>query len=438
MHLIPDITLFLLLFSIGILGMTVSGILFFMNNDSTLASKLLAAILASMSMMVITNATYLTDFFPDHPYAWRAMSFVSFCIGPFSYLYVRSVLERSFRLRQIDLLFFVPAFLYELNRLPYYTLSIQDKIAVVSRALRDQRLIALEPEGFLPPGWMAFFRLLTGLGFLFAQVYLVFFWSRELRHSDELESANSSILKWLRNFTILLGLAYIFVFLITVVHVAGKHNMGMFIVASIAFSILYISFSLLTRPRILYGLRGWVREEQKSVSLQQPVAEVVEKGKRKYTLDAQQGEEYKQLVESHFSRNKPYLKSGYSLRDLSKEIDVPAYLISVLINQAYGKNFNELVNYHRVGHLVQLIEQKDPKLYTYTTEAIGHHVGFNSRTTFIAAVKKRTGRTPSELLSVSGMDKPNFFPPVNAGREGVIVLDTSKGIRVEDGAGQNL
>jgi AraC-like DNA-binding protein len=41
---------------------------------------------------------------------------------------------------------------------------------------------------------------------------------------------------------------------------------------------------------------------------------------------------------------------------------------------------------------------QEPGADQYTLEAIGRKAGFNSRGTFIAAVKKQTGQTPSAFL----------------------------------------
>jgi AraC-like DNA-binding protein len=85
------------------------------------------------------------------------------------------------------------------------------------------------------------------------------------------------------------------------------------------------------------------------------------------------------------------------LSDLSAEIDVPVYQLSAFINQEYGKNFNELVNEYRVGYVKKLLDANS-EYRQYTLEAIGRMAGFNSRTTFIAAVKKVSGMTPVEYL----------------------------------------
>ena len=38
-------------------------------------------------------------------------------------------------------------------------------------------------------------------------------------------------------------------------------------------------------------------------------------------------------LESHLRDNKPFLKNGYTIRDLSAELGIPVYQISALINK---------------------------------------------------------------------------------------------------------
>ncbi len=109
---------------------------------------------------------------------------------------------------------------------------------------------------------------------------------------------------------------------------------------------------------------------------------------------------YESMIEQHFSENQPFIKTGYSIKDLSKEIELPSYILSAFINQYLGKNFNEFINDLRIDHLCELVQQ-NKTLLSYTIEALGNNVGFNSRTTFINAFKKRKGMTPSEYFNLS-------------------------------------
>ena len=78
---------------------------------------------------------------------------------------------------------------------------------------------------------------------------------------------------------------------------------------------------------------------------------------------------------------------------------IPSYQLSAFINQEYGKNFNELLNDYRVDYLAKLAKTSTD-FYQYTLEALGRKAGFNSRTTFITAVKKRTNQTPSDYFGI--------------------------------------
>jgi AraC-like DNA-binding protein len=148
-------------------------------------------------------------------------------------------------------------------------------------------------------------------------------------------------------------------------------------------------------------MSGWLQKESslgpegKSADPNVPVA----LGKRQ-TLSIAQEKEFRKLLEEHFSNNQPFLKKGYRINELSEELKIPSYQLSAFINQEYGKNFNELVNEYRVLYLKKLIDT-NPAYRQYTLEAMGQMAGFNSRTTFITAVKKLSGMTPLDYFGHS-------------------------------------
>jgi AraC-like DNA-binding protein len=119
---------------------------------------------------------------------------------------------------------------------------------------------------------------------------------------------------------------------------------------------------------------------------------------RRQYISVEQGNEYRERLKAHLDRNRPFLKQRYTIRDLSGELGIPSYLLSAFINQEYGKNFSEFINDYRVDYLMDMAENDPNYLLTYTLEVIGQMGGFSSRTAFIAAVKRKTGKNPSEIF----------------------------------------
>jgi AraC-like DNA-binding protein len=267
--------------------------------------------------------------------------------------------------------------------------------------MMDRRLILDEPEGLLPRGWGAWGRLSINCVAWMAQWMVLARWRKRILDSNEPLAQNRYMIRWLTFFTYVVGLFLLLLVYQFILHFSGRSGYVFTVMLTICLTIVFISLSLLLRPSILYGMTGWMQGAE--VRSQLPVQEPVHEQEAAYaehkrpTLSLSQGLAYKQALESHFTGEKPFLKKGYKISDLSNELDIPYHQLSAFINQEYGKNFNELVNEYRVDHLVKLHEQ-DPGLKQFTLEALGQKVGFNSRVAFIAAVKKRTGKTPSELF----------------------------------------
>jgi AraC-like DNA-binding protein len=158
----------------------------------------------------------------------------------------------------------------------------------------------------------------------------------------------------------------------------------------------------LARPAILYGLTGWLQEPEREL---EPLASLPENSEektpaaKKPSLTEEQGKAYRAMLESHFAENNPFCRPVYKVADLAKELKIPAYQLSAFINQEYGKNFNEFVNDHRVDYLYNLLKA-NPSYRQFTFEALSREAGFNSRNAFIASVKRKTGKTPSEYFDL--------------------------------------
>ena len=83
-------------------------------------------------------------------------------------------------------------------------------------------------------------------------------------------------------------------------------------------------------------------------------------------------------------------------RSLAEQIDIHPNQLSWLINNSFGKNFNELINHYRVETFK--IISKDPNNYHLTIEGLAYECGFNSKTVFNTYFKKETGLTPKQFI----------------------------------------
>jgi len=93
-------------------------------------------------------------------------------------------------------------------------------------------------------------------------------------------------------------------------------------------------------------------------------------------------------------KEKPYVKGNLSLADLAEKLEIPAYILSEVLNGLFKQNFYDYVNNYRIEEFKNLL--KDPKYKNIKLLNIAFDVGFNSKSTFNTSFKKFTGQTPSE------------------------------------------
>ena len=57
-------------------------------------------------------------------------------------------------------------------------------------------------------------------------------------------------------------------------------------------------------------------------------------------------------------KKKPFLKPGYTIKDLSDELGMPSYQLSSFINHKLGMNFSDYLNQFRIKYCEEIIKKE--------------------------------------------------------------------------------
>jgi AraC-like DNA-binding protein len=383
---------------VSLLSAVVALVLFFAHREQTLSPRILALYFFCISYIVFIYALARYGDFIHFPHLWRTQVFVGMLNPALAFIYVRSVLEQRYWFRRSDIVLLVLPVLLALTFGNFYLQPADIKKELISTTLADRALYLQENEGMLPPGFSMMIRMIFGNSLTIAQAVMLYRWHVNTRPRLPDVPQNRSIFRWLVFFTgtILFAITlstgqYFF-------QIFQEEDFYWITSSTVMFAVLSALIYLIFRPNILYGLHGWALPltSEKPAEDQEPDADVKE-GPKRGSLTKAYGEEIRVKLESYFEDKKPFLRHRYTIAHMSAEIGVPLYQLSAFINQQYGQSFNEFVNSYRVNYIKDVL-LKEPGADQYTLEALGKKAGFNSRSTFIAAVKKRTGQTPSAFL----------------------------------------
>lgn len=112
------------------------------------------------------------------------------------------------------------------------------------------------------------------------------------------------------------------------------------------------------------------------------------------TIDKNRLQELANKLEEYMKKDKPYLNPELNINTLAGALDVPEKTISQTINHIIGSNFSDYINSYRIEYARLKLEQDSES--SLSIKEIMYDVGFNSRSVFNSAFKKKTGLTPSE------------------------------------------
>jgi AraC-like DNA-binding protein len=121
-----------------------------------------------------------------------------------------------------------------------------------------------------------------------------------------------------------------------------------------------------------------------------------EQNKYKYSLLSETEKlDYARKLISYMENSSVYRNSLLTLTDLAKKITIPERYLSQVINESLNMSFYDLINWYRIKDCIHCLS--DPAYSKMTILSVAYEVGFNSKSTFNTAFKKFTGVTPKEF-----------------------------------------
>lgn len=353
----------------GILqGLLLAIILAVSKRHRKLSNNLLAVFLLSYSFKLWLNTSH-------SPSIGLGNYLVSILIlGPSFYFYVKSVVRPQFKLKVVHLLHLTPAILY-LFTVNYFVGALE--IKSYEQVFESKQLLAF--SSVLQAGVAM---LVTG--YVIAAVAEVI--SHKKWVVNHLSDQRLTNLKWLE------WLTYFFAIITAFWWMAGYADIAwlIYMFGEPSDNIAYTFWALMSIIVLSIGYYGLLRPE---VFIERAEPPSTLKAAKRVT--PMQIAIYKPKLLELMDKERPYLDPKLKLTDLADMLSLNTVLLSAVINEGTGKNFNDFINEYRVNEFKTRVESGDHQ--NFTLLALAYDSGFNSKSTFNAIFKKVTGVTPNQF-----------------------------------------
>lgn len=274
--------------------------------------------------------------------------------------------KRQFQIK--DLLFFIPTFVYLVFRFYLFSQDLEWKDWFGENYDNLSNNVVFVTE------------LVWNLTFLY---FSIRHYQKYRAWLDENFSDTEKIkFDWLRNFL------YTFTAILILGAFFDFTNSFLFKLSYIQFFYFEIVLALTT---YYLAIAGYLRSKTIELNFTEKEAEEIEE--RKTLVSEKELEKLKEKLQSLIQNDKIYLEPNLTLTDLSKHLGVNSSVLSFVINNGFGKNFNDFVNEFRIAEVKEKLKNSNDS----TLLGVAFDCGFNSKATFNRAFKKFTGVSPKEF-----------------------------------------
>lgn len=279
-----------------------------------------------------------------------------------------------------DLLHAIPLLIYLIDYWDILLLPAAEKKELILLEIQDLAGMAqFNQSKFLGPNFHHEFRTFVFGSYWIAQVVLMIKW---VKTQDALSKYN----KVWKNWMLLFLSCQFFIWFPHMVSILWLDPLTSYHFANTSSVIwLLISiFSLFFYPSLLYG---------KTFNRPIKLSKLLDKAQM--TIEDGKLEEIISMIDGEVEKNLLFLKPGYSIHDLSRDINIPAYQISKSLNAFKGLGFVDFINQKRIQYCINKFNHGE--WLNHTLEAVAFDCGFSNRNSFTKAFKKTMGVSPSEF-----------------------------------------
>lgn len=369
-------------------------LLFFIRNDNK-SNVFLSGFYFIISLIALSrNSIFLIDnsvlFRYLNPYVYPLF----YCSGPFLFLYIKKSLADGDdqKLTWYEYLYFLPVLIVFINFTPQYFLSSSEHDAYY-------REIKLNPLHLFDTKYLFFSLKINGIiRPLYNLIFAVAGFLIVLRntYNDDLFEFKNISKKFIQSIIYLYFLSNLLFSVVALTlnidnitdysKVDSTTHVLLWILSIINLAMYLLVFLF---PETLYGIFSLKKSVMPKIeNLNNLDFEGGEKLEQSYRLIGERLEVYFQ--------SKPYLQSGFNLSNIARETQIPYNQITLFFQVYLKVNFSDWKNSARINHAKDLISNGQAK--NLTLEAIALSCGYLSRSNFINAFKKYTGKNPSEFI----------------------------------------
>ena len=398
----------IILFSIGI---ALSFILLFYNGGYKTANVYLGLFLFFLTFLTFSHYLFIFSNSVSELVILLSVPIhaIFYVIGPFAYLYVRSILTYKIGFKKSDLIHFIIFGIIFFGRLPFNFSSLELKEEMATKLINNSWLELSNLKHNLLLNVKTNY-LLKGIHVLF---YIIAIWimiyKAKIRNTSELKG-NSQLLimkRWSIFFTtvftfLAICLQFIIYFFRSIPERAKFQQQGDIFFSLILLLSMTLILGLIFFPQILYGLPigngGWIKRNDEIIENKNEIKDENNTHNEVGTitmLHEKHLQNIRMKLEDWVEKN-GFLSEDITLNTLSSEIKVPLYHLTFYFNHVNDEKFIDWRNNLRVDYAIK--RMKNELEIKKTLEAIGKESGFRSYSTFRQAFKRRTGTVPKDFI----------------------------------------